>query len=259
VTLTGTIPLDIGTWAEAAVGGSMALAVPVALLAGLVSFFSPCVVPLLPGYLSYATGLGAAEVLGGTARRGRMLAGTSLFVLGIAVVFVATGTLVGSLGAALLNHAELISRVLGVVTIALGLVFAGVLRLGRRELRFSWLPRAGVAAAPLLGIVFALGWTPCIGPTLGVVYSLAFSEATALRGGLLAFVFALGLGVPFVVAGLVYTRMARAVGVLRRHQTTLLRVGGVAMVIVGLLLVTGLWTTLTADLRSTFASFVPVI
>jgi cytochrome c-type biogenesis protein len=259
VTPVGFLPLDLGTWAEAAVGGSMALAVPVALLAGLVSFFSPCVVPLLPGYLSYATGLGAAEVLGGTARRGRMLAGTSLFVLGIAVVFVATGTLVGSLGAALLTHTELINRVLGVVTIALGLVFAGVLPLGRRELKFSWMPRAGVAAAPLLGIVFALGWTPCIGPTLGVVYSLGFSEGTALRGGLLAFVFALGLGVPFIVAGLVYTRMARAVGVLRRHQLTLLRVGGVTMVIVGLLLVTGLWATLTADLRSTFASFVPVI
>ena len=253
-------PLDLGTWAESAVGGSMALALPVALLAGLVSFFSPCVVPLLPGYLSYATGLGAAEVLGGTARRGRMLAGTSLFVLGIAVVFVATGTLVGSLGGAvLLTHAELISRLLGVVIIALGLVFAGVLPLGRRELRFSRLPAAGVAAAPLLGVVFALGWTPCIGPTLGVVYSLAFTQGTALRGGLLAFVFALGLGIPFVLAGLLYTKMARAVRFLRRHQLTLLRVGGVAMVVVGLLLVTGLWTMITADLRAAFASFVPVI
>ena len=253
------LPLDVSTWAQQAVGGSMALALPVALLAGLVSFFSPCVVPLLPGYLSYATGLGAAEVIEGTRRRGRMLAGTSLFVLGIAVVFVATGTLVGSLGAALLTHTELINRVLGVVTIALGLVFAGVLPLGRRELRFSWMPRAGVAAAPLLGIVFALGWTPCIGPTLGVVYSLGFSEGTALRGGLLAFVFALGLGLPFVLAGLLYTRMSRAVGFLRRHQLALLRTGGVLMVLVGLLLVTGLWTSITAALRSTLANFTPVI
>ncbi len=252
-------PLDLAAWAEGAVGGSMALAVPVALLAGLVSFFSPCVVPLLPGYLCYATGLGAAEVLGGTARRGRMLAGTSLFVLGIAVVFVATGTLVGSLGGALLTHADLISRVLGVVIIALGLAFAGVLPVGRRELRFSRLPEAGVAAAPLLGVVFALGWTPCIGPTLGVVYSLALTEGTALRGGLLAFVFALGLGVPFVLAGLVYTRMARAVGFLRRHQVFLLRAGGVLMVVVGLLLVTGLWATLTAGLRAAVSSFTPVI
>ena len=252
-------PLDLAGWAEAAVGGSMALAVPVALLAGLVSFFSPCVVPLLPGYLSYATGLGAAEVLEGGRHRGRMLAGTSLFVLGIAAVFVSTGTLVGSLGATLLRWADPISRVLGVLVIVLGLVFAGVLRMGRRDLRVSRLPAAGVAAAPLLGVVFALGWTPCIGPTLGVVYSLAFNEATALRGGLLAFVFALGLGLPFVVAGLLYTRMSRAIGVLRRHQLALLRFGGVLMVLVGLLLVSGLWTAITASLRSTFASFVPVI
>jgi cytochrome c-type biogenesis protein len=252
-------PLDLGAWAEAAVGGSMALAVPVALLAGLVSFFSPCVVPLLPGYLSYATGLGAAEVLAGTGRRWRMLAGTSLFVLGIAVVFVTTGTVVGSLGANLLRYADPISRALGVVIIVLGLIFAGVLRLGQRELRFSRVPAAGVAAAPLLGVVFALGWTPCIGPTLGVVYSLAFHEGTAARGGLLAFVFALGLGIPFVLAGLLYTRMARAVGFLRRHQPALLRLGGVLMVLVGLLLVTGVWNSITASLRATFASFVPVI
>jgi cytochrome c-type biogenesis protein len=252
-------PLDLAGWAEAAAGGSMALAVPVALLAGLVSFFSPCVVPLLPGYLSYATGLGAAEVLEGTRRRGRMLAGTSLFVLGIAAVFVTTGTLVGSLGANLLRYADPISRVLGVLIIALGLVFAGVLRLGQRELRISRIPAAGVAAAPLLGVVFALGWTPCIGPTLGVVYSLAFHEGTAVRGGLLAFVFALGLGIPFVLAGLLYTKMARAVGLLRRHQLALLRGGGVLLVVVGLLLVTGVWTAVTASLRSTFASFVPVI
>jgi cytochrome c-type biogenesis protein len=251
-------PLDLSSWAAEAAGGSMALAVPVALLAGLVSFFSPCVVPLLPGYLSYATGLGAAEVLEGTRRRGRMLAGTSLFVLGIAVVFVATGTVIGSLGSVLLHYADPISRVLGVVIIALGLVFAGVLDLGRRDLRFSRIPAAGVAAAPLLGIVFALGWTPCIGPTLGVVLSLAYQEGTALRGALLAFVFALGLGVPFVLAGLAYTRMARVVGAVRRHQVALLRVGGVAMVLVGLLLVTGLWADVTAWLRS-FSAFVPVI
>ena len=254
------IPLDVSGWAESAVGGSMALALPVALLAGLVSFFSPCVVPLLPGYLSYMTGLGAAEVMQGAAgRRGRVLAGTSLFVLGIAVVFVATGTVIGSLGSTLLVNTELINRVVGVVVIVLGLVFAGVLPFGRRDLRISRLPAAGVAAAPLLGVVFALGWTPCIGPTLGVVYSLAFNEGTALRGGLLAFVFALGLGIPFVLAGLLYTRMARAVGVLRRHQAALLRIGGVLMVVVGLLLVSGLWTTLTSAMRSTFAAFVPVI
>ena len=143
--------------------------------------------------------------------------------------------------------------------VALGLMFAGVLPLGRRELRIHRLPKVGVAAAPLLGIVFALGWTPCIGPTLAVVYSLALNEGTALRGGLLAFVFALGLGLPFVVAGLLYTRVSRAVGFLRRHQVAVMRAGGILMVVVGLLLVSGLWTAMTAELRATFASFTPAI
>jgi cytochrome c-type biogenesis protein len=158
-----------------------------------------------------------------------------------------------------LTHADAITRVLGVLIVALGLMFAGVLPLGRRELRIHRLPAVGVAAAPLLGVVFALGWTPCIGPTLAVVYSLAFNEGTAFRGGLLAFVFALGLGLPFVVAGLLYARMSRAVGFLRRHQTAVMRTGGILMVVVGLLLVTGLWTTMTADLRQSFATFTPPI
>lgn len=214
-------PLDLSTWAQQAVGGSMLLALPVALLAGLVSFFSPCVVPLLPGYLSYASGLGAAEVSEGTRRKGRMLAGTSLFVLGIAAVFVVTGAVIGSAGVLVLTHAETITRV--------------------------------------LGVVFALGWTPCIGPTLAAVYSLALNEGTAFQGGLLAFVFALGLGLPFVAAGLLYARMSRAVGFLRRHQTAVMRTGGILMVVVGLLLVTGLWATMTADLRQSFATSTPAI
>src|SRR5919106_611633 len=202
------MPPDLAGWAEAAVGGSMALAIPVAMLAGLVSFFSPCVVPLLPGYLSYATGLGAAEVVEGSSRRGRMLAGASLFVL-------------------------------GVVVIVLGLIFAGALRIGQRDLRLHRIPAVGVAAAPLVGMVFALGWTPCLSPTLGVVVNLGFNEGTALRGGLLGFASALGLGIPFVVAGLAFTKMARAVEVLRRRQLMIMRIGGILLVVVGLLLVTG--------------------
>ena len=153
--------MDLSGWAESAVGGSMALAVPVAMLAGLVSFFSPCVVPLLPGYLSYATGLGAAEVVEGS-QRGRMLAGASLFVLGFAVVFVATGVVAGSAGQVLAEYRVVISRILGVVVILLGLIFAGVLRIGQRDLRLHRVPAVGVAAAPLIGVVFALGWTPCL-------------------------------------------------------------------------------------------------
>ena len=201
-------PLDLASWAETAVGGSMALALPVALLAGLVSFFSPCVVPLLPGYLSYATGLGAAEVVEGSPHRGRMLAGTSLFVLGFAVVFVMTGVVAGSAGRLLAEYRDVITRVLGVVIIMLGLIFAGVLKIGQRDLRLHRIPAVGVAAAPLVGVVFALGWTPCLSPTLGVVVNLGFNEGTAVRGGLLGFVYALGLGIPFVLAGLAFTKMA---------------------------------------------------
>jgi cytochrome c-type biogenesis protein len=252
-------PLDLATWAETAVGGSMILALPVALLAGLVSFFSPCVVPLLPGYLSYATGLGAAEVVEGTPRRGRMLAGASLFVLGFAVVFVITGVVAGSAGRLLAEYRGVITRVLGVLIIVLGLIFAGVLQIGQRDLRIHRIPTVGVAMAPLVGVVFALGWTPCLSPTLGVVVNLGFNEGTALRGGLLGFVYALGLGIPFVIAGLAFTKMARAIAFLRERQQLIMRIGGISMIIVGLLLVTGTWNTLTAILRQWASNFETVI
>jgi cytochrome c-type biogenesis protein len=252
-------PLDLATWAEAAVGGSMALALPVALLAGLVSFFSPCVVPLLPGYLSYATGLGAAEVVEGSPHRGRMLAGASLFVLGFAVVFVMTGVVAGSAGRLLAQYREVITRVLGVLIIVLGLIFAGVLRIGQRDLRIHRVPAVGVAAAPLVGVVFALGWTPCLSPTLGVVVNLGFNEGTAVRGGLLGFVYALGLGIPFVLAGLAFTKMASAVAFLRERQQLIMRIGGVLMIILGVLLASGTWNTLTAVLRQWAASFETVL
>jgi cytochrome c-type biogenesis protein len=253
------IPLDLATWAETAVGGSMILALPVALLAGLVSFFSPCVVPLLPGYLSYATGLGAAEVVEGTPRRGRMLAGASLFVLGFAVVFVITGVVAGSAGRLLAEYRSMITRVLGVMIIVLGLIFAGVLQIGQRDLRIHRIPTVGVAVAPLVGVVFALGWTPCLSPTLGVVVNLGFNEGTALRGGLLGFVYALGLGIPFVIAGLAFTKMAGAIAFLRERQLLIMRIGGTSMIIVGLLLVTGTWNALTAFLRQWASNFETVI
>jgi cytochrome c-type biogenesis protein len=252
-------PLDLATWAETAVGGSMALALPVAFLAGLVSFFSPCVVPLLPGYLSYATGLGAAEVVEGSQHRSRMLAGASLFVLGFAVVFVITGVVAGSAGRMLAEYRDVITRVLGVLIIMLGLIFAGVLPFGQRDLRIHRVPAVGVAAAPLIGVVFALGWTPCLSPTLGVVVNLGFNEGTAIRGGLLGFVYALGLGIPFVIAGLAFTKMAGAVAFLRERQQLIMRIGGVFMIIIGVLLVTGTWNTLTGVLRQWAASFQTVI
>lgn len=251
--------LDIGIWAQDAVSGGLLLALPVALFAGLVSFFSPCVVPLLPGYLSYATGLSATEVMAGKGPRLRMLAGSALFVLGFAFVFVASGVAAGTLGRALLEHARVLTIVLGILTVVLGLIFAGLVPLGQRDVRFHRIPRVGVAAAPLLGLLFGLGWTPCIGPTLTVVLSLAMTEGSALRGGILAFVYALGLGIPFVLAGLAFTRMNRVVRFVRRHQGAMMRIGGGLLVVVGILLLTGWWEFLMAEVRQWTSSFVTVL
>ncbi|MGC4152559.1 MAG: cytochrome c biogenesis protein CcdA [Propionicimonas sp.] len=237
----------------------MALAIPVAALAGLVSFFSPCVLPLLPGYLSYATGMAAGEIAEGRASRGRVLAGTLLFVAGFALVFVATGALIGSLGGLLLTWRRPITVVVGLLTIALGLLFAGWLPIGRGTMRLNVLPKVGVAAAPLLGIVFGLGWTPCIGPALSVVLNLALNEATALRGGLLAFVYALGLGLPFVIAGLAFTRMGRAIGWVKRHHLAVQRTGGFVMIVVGILLVTGWWDVVMSFMQGWISAFEVVI
>ncbi|GAA1477943.1 cytochrome c biogenesis protein CcdA [Nocardioides aestuarii] len=230
----------MGDWfATTAGSGSLALAVPVALVAGLVSFFSPCVIPLLPGYLSYATGLGGADLE--HARRGRMVAGAVLFVLGFSLVFVALGSLSGALGAWLITWQRQITVVLGVLTIVLGLAFAGLVPWLQRDWRVHRVPAVGLAAAPLLGVLFGLGWTPCIGPTLGVITTLSINEATAARGALLSGVYALGLGLPFVLAALAYRRMLGAFGWIRRHQQWVTRIGGLMLVAVGVLLVTGLW------------------
>lgn len=224
---------------DAAASGSLVVAVPVALLAGLVSFFSPCVIPLLPGYLSYATGLSGADLV--DARRGRMLLGSVLFVLGFTAVFVAWGTLFGAAGAALVTHRRTLTVVLGALVIVLGLAFAGLFPLLQRDIRFHRVPSVGLAAAPLIGFLFGLGWAPCVGPTLGVILTLSINEATAGRGALLSGVYAVGLGLPFVAAGLFYRRMLGAFAVVRRHQAWITRIGGIMLVLVGVLLVTGWW------------------
>jgi cytochrome c-type biogenesis protein len=224
---------------DQATSGSLALAIPVALLAGLVSFFSPCVIPLLPGYLSYATGLSGADLE--NARRGRMLAGALLFVLGFTVVFVAIGTAAGSLGGWLVDYKREITVVLGLVTIVLGLMFAGWLPGLQRDWRIHQVPAVGLAAAPLLGFLFGLGWSPCMGPTLAVITQLSLNEGTASRGALLSAIYALGLGLPFILAALAYRRALAVFGVIRRHQVWVMRAGGLMLVMVGVLLVTGLW------------------
>jgi cytochrome c-type biogenesis protein len=224
---------------DTAASGSLLLAIPVALLAGLVSFFSPCVIPLLPGYLSYATGLSGADLA--QARRGRILAGAVLFVLGFAVVFVALGTLSGALGSWLVTWRRELTVVLGTFTILLGLDFAGVVPLLQRDWRVHRVPAVGLAAAPVLGFLFGVGWTPCIGPTLAAITTLSINEATAGRGALLSAVYALGLGLPFIAAGVAYRRALGAFGWVRRNQVWVMRAGGAMLVAVGVLLVTGWW------------------
>ena len=224
---------------DQALSGSLLLAVPVALVAGLVSFFSPCVIPLLPGYLSYATGLSGADL--GSARRGRMLAGALLFVAGFAVVFVLLGLAAGTIGSWLVEWSDQLTFGLGVLTILLGLAFAGWLPFTQREWRIHQVPAVGLAAAPVIGFLFGLGWTPCLGPTLAVITSLSAQEATAERGALLSGVYAFGLGIPFVVAALLYRRALGAFAWVRRHQVWVMRLGGLMLVAVGILLVTGWW------------------
>ncbi|MFG3438056.1 cytochrome c biogenesis CcdA family protein [Nonomuraea sp. NPDC047897] len=233
--------------------GSLLLAVPIAVLAGLVSFLSPCVLPLVPGYLSYVTGMSADP------RKGRLVLGTVLFVTGFAAVFVLGGALFGGLGQVMLTHAETITRAIGVLTILLGLAFLGVLPGLMRDVRIHRLPSAGLAGAPLLGVVFGLGWTPCIGPTLAVVLALGLNEGSASRGALLAVAYALGLGVPFVVAALAYSRALRTFRAIRRHSRLITRIGGGMMVAVGVLLVTGLWGEMIASMQGLVGGFRPVI
>jgi len=226
---------------ESVLSGSLVVALPIAILAGLVSFFSPCVIPLLPGYLSYATGLSGADLA--DAKRGRMLAGSVLFVLGFGFVFVCLGALTGYFGSLgfMVHRREELQFWLGLVVILLGLAFAGLLPLLQRDIRFHKLPAVGLAAAPLLGFLFGLGWAPCVGPTLSAILLLGVNEATVPRSAVLAGAYAIGLGLPFIIAGIAYRRALGAFAFFRRHQAWVTRLGGLMMVLVGLLLVTGWW------------------
>ncbi|MDN4475340.1 cytochrome c biogenesis protein CcdA [Demequina sp. SYSU T00192] len=232
----------------------MLLAVPVAILAGLVSFASPCVVPLVPGYLGYVSGMAGA---GGTgkASKPRLVVGALLFVLGFSAVFITFGFLASSLGAVLAPYLSLITRLLGVVIILLGFAFMGALPFLQTEKRLHVSPTAGLAGAPILGVAFGLGWTPCIGPTLGAVYALGLSEATQGRGVALAVAYCIGLGLPFILLAALFERSGKVLGWLRRHRLALMRVGGALLIVLGVLLVTGLWDSLTAQLQGWIDSF----
>ena len=268
------LPLTGDGVSDLIASGPLVVAAAVALLAGLVSFFSPCCLPLVPGYLSYVAGVSGAET-GGEARprpvdrpgprpatspsewqassatatlpqpgRGRTIWGASLFVAGFTAVFTSYGVLFGTLGGWLLAYQDLVVRVLGIVTITLGLMFMGVLArlpLTGRALRLDYQPRTGLAGAPVLGAVFALGWTPCIGPTLAAVLTLAATGATAGRGAALSAVYAAGLGIPFLLAAAFWQRMMRSFRFAQRHARTIMQLGGGMLVALGALQVTGLW------------------
>ena len=246
---------------SAVTDGPMLVALPVAAIAGLVSFLSPCILPLVPGYLSYVTGLTGvdlAEPATGDVKervQGRVLLGATLFVLGFSVVFVSEGAFFGSLGQDLQAHQVVVDRVLGAVTIVLGLAFLGFIPGMQRELRFHALPRAGLAGAPLLGVLFGVGWTPCLGPTLGAVQALAFTQASAGRGALLTFAYCLGLGLPFLLTAVAFRQALGAFAVVKRHYDVVLRVGGGLLVVIGLLLVSGLWEQLMIHLRTVVNGF----
>jgi len=262
--------------------GPLILALPVAAAAGAVTFLSPCCLPLVPGYLSFVTGMAgagasptaaatlgdppgqvpdgsgvavAAPPLAATATappRGRVVAGTALFVLGFSVVFVAYGAALGGLGHLLTGHARLLTQILGGLTIVLGLLFAGALdrfSFAGRIVRPSVQPKAGLAGAPLLGVMFGLGWTPCIGPTLTAVLALSASSGTVTRGAVLAFVYALGLGVPFLLVSLGFQVAMRTFAFFRRRARLVTRIGGAMLICVGLLEVTGAWFTFMAWLQ----------
>jgi cytochrome c-type biogenesis protein len=268
--------------AQLVTSGPLILALPVAAAAGAVTFLSPCCLPLVPGYLSFVTGMAGAtgsstasvpsqasrvtapdgSGLAVAARpvtatvpippRGRVVAGTALFVIGFSVVFVAYGAALGGLGHLLTGHARLLTQILGGLTILLGLLFAGVLDrfwFAGRIVRPSAHPKAGLAGAPLLGVMFGLGWTPCIGPTLTAVLTLSASSGTVARGAVLAFVYALGLGIPFLLMSFGFQVAMRAFALARRRARLVTRIGGAMLVCVGLLEVTGAWSTFMAWLQ----------
>jgi cytochrome c-type biogenesis protein len=231
--------------------GPLIVAAGVAALVGLVGFLSPCVLPLVPGYLSYVAGLSGET---GAPSRKRMVIGALLFVLGFTAIFVVQGVAFGALGASVRNNPQPIERVLGAITIVMGVVFLGGFGFLQREFKIHRLPKAGLIGAPVLGATFGLAWAPCLTPTFTAVSSLAFQQGTAGRGAFLTAFYCLGLGIPFVLVALGIGWVSGTLGFVRRHMAVVSRIGGLLLVVMGILLVTGEWNHLMNSLRSDVGS-----
>jgi cytochrome c-type biogenesis protein len=236
--------------------GPLLVALGLALAAGIVSFISPCVLPLAPGYLTYITGLTAADASSGVGPSRRLVVvGTTLFTLGFAVVFVSYGVLFGGVGAALLTWQDPITRVMGLVVVALGLGYVLDARVLNRSWRLPVQAPRGLWGAPLLGLVFGIGWAPCIGPVLAVVQAMAFTQADAVRGATLSAAYCIGLGLPFLLVGLGLQRAMSAIGWARANTVPIRRVSGYLMIALGVVMASGAWNAVTVWMRVQAGAF----
>lgn len=230
--------------------GNLILALPIAAIAGLISFASPCVIPLVPGYLTYAAGF--------SKNRGKLFLGSLLFVFGFTALFVAYGALFGSLGGAISANQKNISRVLGIFTIVMGLIFMGRINL-MRTFKVNKIASSGILSAPILGFLFGLGWTPCIGPALAAVQTLAIESASAVRGSILSVAYCFGLGAPFIMSGLFFDKSQSMRKFLAKNGEKISYVGGVLLIVIGVMQITGTWDSLMNSLRGMISGFEPIL
>jgi cytochrome c-type biogenesis protein len=237
---------------ELVLDGNLLVAVPIAIAAGFISFASPCVLPLVPGYLGYVGGFDSGEPGG----RRRLLLGVLLFILGFSLVFVLFGVVFGTAGLLLKSWLDVILRVAGVLLIIMGAVFIGQVSFLQRTFKPQWKIATGLAGAPLLGIVFALGWTPCLGPTLVAVSALALEGGNPARGALLAVAYCLGLGIPFLLVALGLGWVTGSVAWIKRHIRVINIIGGAMLILLGVLMVSGLWRLFITSIQGVVDGFV---